>query len=90
MRVVEPIDPELVLIDPELARVERARLVERAGFPGWQGVAIAPAVQDHFSAHRWPDYRLRHPAQIWVDSLTLIAWIGVAVGIVLFIAGLNR
>ena len=28
--VLEPISPELVLVDPELARVERARLSERA------------------------------------------------------------
>jgi hypothetical protein len=35
----EPVSPELVLVDPELARRERARLVERARLEAMAGVA---------------------------------------------------
>jgi hypothetical protein len=87
---VEPISPELVLVDPELARAERARLVERARLREYTSLVLTAEVDDGFELRSWRHPRLRTAVQRWVEVLTLGAWIGVAVGVFLFIEGLNR
>jgi hypothetical protein len=82
---VEPISPELVLIDPQLAQVERARLAIAADVRLRSGpVAERPDPQS------WRQGWWGLAAQRFVDLLILIAWAGVVIAIVLFIHGLDR
>jgi hypothetical protein len=84
LRFVEPISPELVLIDPELARLEQARLAATAD------VRPARRTLDQPRQQQDPQVRWRWQAQRVVDFVTGAAWAGVVVGIFLFIEGLHR
>jgi hypothetical protein len=84
LRFVEPISPELVLIDPELARLEQARLAATAD------VRPAHRTLDPLREAQDLQFRWRGRAQRVVDFVTGAAWAGVVVGIFLFIEGLHR
>jgi hypothetical protein len=63
---LEPISPELVLVDPELARVERGRLVERAWLDSLVDVApAAPPAAEAVEPASEPDSRRR----AWQDAI---------------------
>lgn len=88
-RLAEPVSPELVLVDPLLARRERARIAEQARLPiderpVWLRPAVAPTV-----ALRAPRHEVSTPTRAWLRaagaSVAAAALLGLGVGSALVI-----
>jgi hypothetical protein len=89
---VEPLSPELVLIDPDLARRERARLLDQAHLAGLAVRREAPPI-DHRTAKdsNVRSSRWRRPlTERVVNGLAEIAWIGAVLGLVVLIESFAR
>jgi len=63
----EPVSPELVLVDPELARRERARLEEKAYL---QSVLDVPALRRAVESQTLPEVESVQPGRDWRTATT--------------------
>jgi hypothetical protein len=92
---LEVISPELVLVDPELARAERARLVERARLTEYLQQApatTAPVTAPPESPRKsllppWIPWQLSQRRQIAYEGMFLLALLANGVGLAFYLTG---